>query len=56
MASYDSDSSDDENYTETTVLLGYASKDPTDDTVSQLGGYPVGGRDMPFVRIPLNIL
>ncbi|KZF18866.1 hypothetical protein L228DRAFT_286361 [Xylona heveae TC161] len=41
MASYDSDSSmDDENYTETNVLLGYASKEPTDDSESQLGGYP----------------
>ncbi|KAK7540445.1 programmed cell death protein 2 [Phyllosticta citribraziliensis] len=41
MASYDSDSSgDDENYTETNVLLGYASKEPTDDDWSQLGGYP----------------
>lgn len=42
MASYDSDSSgDDDNYTETNVLLGYASKEPTDDEFSQLGGYPV---------------
>ncbi|KAK7519872.1 programmed cell death protein 2 [Phyllosticta citriasiana] len=41
MASYDSDSSgDEEEYTETNVLLGYASKDPTDDDFSQLGGYP----------------
>ncbi|KAK8204120.1 programmed cell death protein 2 [Phyllosticta capitalensis] len=41
MASYDSDSSgDDDNYTETNVLLGYASKEPTDDEFSQLGGYP----------------
>ncbi|KAF2096889.1 hypothetical protein NA57DRAFT_78479 [Rhizodiscina lignyota] len=42
MASYDSDSSlDDEgNYTETSVLLGYASQGSTEDTVSQLGGYP----------------
>lgn len=41
MVSYDSDSSDNNDYTETTVLLGYASKEPTDDTVSQLGGLPV---------------
>ncbi|KAI9844914.1 MAG: hypothetical protein M1837_005200 [Sclerophora amabilis] len=42
MTSYDSDSSgeDDSGYTDTNVLLGYASKEPTDDTVSQLGGYP----------------
>lgn len=43
MASYDSDSSgaEDDAYTETNVLLGYASKEPTDDTISQLGGHPV---------------
>lgn len=43
MAKYDSDSSDteDEDYTETGVLLGYASKETTEDTISQLGGYPV---------------
>lgn len=45
MASYESDSSLDDapDYTETNVLLGYASKDPTDDLVSHLGGHPVGG-------------
>lgn len=39
----DSDSSDNDcsNYTTTNVLLGYASKEPTDDTFSQLGGFPV---------------
>lgn len=43
MASYDSDSSfdDDENLTETNVLLGYASEDATDDAFSQLGGRAV---------------
>lgn len=42
MASYESDSSDEErSYTETNVLLGYASKEPTDDLVSRLGGHPV---------------
>ncbi|KAI9834219.1 MAG: hypothetical protein M1819_003057 [Sarea resinae] len=43
MAPYDSESSGDEeeeNYTETNVLLGYASKEPTDDAFSQLGGFP----------------
>ena len=42
----DSDSSDEDNedigaYTTTKVLLGYASKEPTDDSFSQLGGRPV---------------
>jgi hypothetical protein len=42
MATYDSDSDlDDENFTETNVLLGYATKDVADDTTSQLGGHPV---------------
>ncbi|KAH0287412.1 hypothetical protein M436DRAFT_67501 [Aureobasidium namibiae CBS 147.97] len=41
MATYDSDSDfDDENFTETNVLLGYATKDVADDTTSQLGGHP----------------
>ncbi|KAI1851826.1 hypothetical protein JX265_013183 [Neoarthrinium moseri] len=44
MAPYDddSDSSGDEQaeYTETSVLLGYASKDADDDTISKLGGQP----------------
>lgn len=43
MADYDSDSSleDASEYTETGVLLGYATKEPTDDGISHLGGYPV---------------
>lgn len=43
MPSKDSDSSDEEtgSFTTTNVLLGYASKEPTDDAFSQLGGYPV---------------
>ncbi|KAH0369210.1 hypothetical protein KCU65_g3382, partial [Aureobasidium melanogenum] len=41
MATYDSDSDfEDENFTETNVLLGYATKDAVDDTTSQLGGHP----------------
>ncbi|KAF4545541.1 Pdcd2-c domain-containing protein [Lasiodiplodia theobromae] len=42
MPPYDSDSSGDEDseFTETNVLLGYASKEPTDDNFSQLGGHP----------------
>lgn len=44
MAPYDSDSSDEgEDYTETNVLLGYASKEASSDTVSHLGGHPVSG-------------
>ncbi|KAM0427257.1 hypothetical protein ACHAPT_007687 [Fusarium lateritium] len=39
MASYDSDSSDGE-FEETNVLLGYASKDADEDTISKLGGRP----------------
>jgi pre-rRNA-processing protein TSR4 len=43
MAPYDSDSSGDEDkdYTETNVLLGYAAKETSDDTISHLGGRPV---------------
>ncbi|KAI1363661.1 programmed cell death protein 2 [Xylaria arbuscula] len=42
MANYDSDSSagEEEEFTETNVLLGYASKDPGDDSISRLGGRP----------------
>ncbi|KAE8449955.1 hypothetical protein EG329_007094 [Mollisiaceae sp. DMI_Dod_QoI] len=42
MAPYDSDSSggEDNDYTETNVLLGYASKEASDDTISYLGGRP----------------
>lgn len=43
MSAYDSDSSgaEDNDYTETNVLLGYATKEDADDTISQLGGRPV---------------
>ena len=42
MAPSLSDSSDDEvSYTTTNVMLGYASKEPTGDIFSQLGGLPV---------------
>ncbi len=43
MASYESDSSDedDRSYTETGVILGYASTEPTSDPISHLGGHPV---------------
>lgn len=41
MADYDSDSSAGGDDVETNVLLGYASKEPTADDFSQLGGRPV---------------
>jgi pre-rRNA-processing protein TSR4 len=43
MDSYDSDSSagEDAPYTETSILLGYSSKEPTDDSISHLGAHPV---------------
>lgn len=40
MADYASDSSEGE-FTETNVLLGYASKEAEEDTISKLGGTPV---------------
>lgn len=40
MADYDSDSSQEE-FTETNVLLGYATSDADEDTISRLGGRPV---------------
>ncbi|KAL8708798.1 MAG: hypothetical protein Q9220_006359 [cf. Caloplaca sp. 1 TL-2023] len=43
MSSFHSDSSDEEDseqYATTNVMLGYASKEPTDDTFSRLGGTP----------------
>ena len=43
MALCESDSSDEDfrDYARTDVLLGYASKIPTEDTISHLGGTPV---------------
>lgn len=43
MSPYDSDDSlsDSQSYTETDVLLGYASKTTTGETISKLGGRPV---------------
>ncbi|KAF2623433.1 hypothetical protein BU25DRAFT_179007 [Macroventuria anomochaeta] len=41
MPPYDSESSDEgEDYTETNVLLGYATKDATGDAISHIGGAP----------------
>ncbi|KAL9577004.1 MAG: hypothetical protein Q9203_007612 [Teloschistes exilis] len=38
MAAHEGDSSDDDgDYTTTNVVLGYASKEPTDDQFSQMG-------------------
>lgn len=38
----DSESSDDEfRFTTSSILLGYASKEPTEDPFNQLGGLPV---------------
>ncbi|ORY12776.1 programmed cell death protein 2 [Clohesyomyces aquaticus] len=46
MPPYESESSDEgEDYTETNVLLGYASQEATSDTVSHLGGYPTWIQD-----------
>ena len=43
MDPYGSDSSgfEDEDFTETSVLLGYASEELLDDSISHLGGWPV---------------
>jgi len=41
MDPYDSDSSADEDFTDTGVLLGYADDEVIEDTVSHLGGWPV---------------
>lgn len=41
MDPYDSDSSLDEDFTETSVLLGYAAEEVIEDTISHLGGWPV---------------
>lgn len=60
MGSLSSDSSDDDldEYIATNTLLGYASKDPTDDPVNQLGGRPVStALDIgPIILAPANII
>lgn len=50
MAPYDSDSSagEEDDFTETNVLLGYASKDSGDESISRLGGRPVS--DMRYLQ------
>jgi hypothetical protein len=59
MGAYDSDSSGDEDndYTQTNVVLGFAAKDPADesDTISHLGGRPVSDRDNPCLREPKTV-
>ncbi|KGQ10653.1 hypothetical protein BBAD15_g3985 [Beauveria bassiana D1-5] len=52
MADYDSDSSDGE-FAETNVLLGYASKDADEDTISRIGGRPVSSLSS-FHSAPLS--
>ena len=47
---YDSDSTEGD-YTETNVLLGYASKDADEDTISKLGGHPV----RPILSLSLSL-
>ena len=37
----DSSSEDEGGYSTTNVTLGYASKEPTGDDISHIGGYPV---------------
>ena len=56
MPQDDSDSSDADSsvYTTTNVLLGYASKEPTEDIFSQLGGRPV--RLGPYCHFRMLIL
>ena len=56
MASYDSDSSigEDEDYTETDVLLGYPSEEANGETISRLGGRPVCFFLVFFVFCPLS--
>ncbi|OBT90860.1 hypothetical protein VE02_00425 [Pseudogymnoascus sp. 03VT05] len=61
MGNYDSDSSDggEQDYTETNVLLGYASKEASesDDVNSYIGGHPVSTLStakLPYVAAPTS--
>lgn len=58
MDPYDSDSSlaDDEDFTETGTLLGYASPEIIDDTISHLGGWPVRLDTHPQMTHQTNLL
>lgn len=58
MDPYDSDSSgfdDDGDYTETGVLLGYASEELIEDSISHLGGWPVCSTPLHF-SIPFHLI
>lgn len=50
MDPYDSDSSLDEDFTETGVLLGYAAEEVIEDTISHLGGWPVRSHHNTFLE------
>lgn len=57
MATYESDSSggEENDFTETNVLLGYACKDPEDDIISQIGGRPVCSKpSLLRIHLPLG--
>jgi hypothetical protein len=56
MDPYDSDSSVDEDFTETTVLLGYADEEVIEDTISHLGGWPVCTQHQARVSARTHIL
>lgn len=55
MDPYDSDSSLDEDFTETSVLLGYAADEVIEDTISHLGGWPVGHSQEIQMNIHIDI-
>jgi hypothetical protein len=57
MDPYDSDSSVDEDFTDTGVLLGYAAEDVIEDVISHLGGWPVcstTAKDLSLLSGPTN--
>lgn len=47
---YDSDSSGDEDFDDTGVLLGYAAEELIEDTISHLGGWPVCSTESPATK------
>ena len=57
MPPRDEDSSDSDigDYSTTNVLLGYASKEPTDDSFSQLGGHPVSLQNLLRIKALIKI-
>jgi pre-rRNA-processing protein TSR4 len=52
----DSDSDDAQSVTETPVLLGYAEDEPTEDTVSHLGGTPVSKKELQLFNVLIEYL